>query len=134
VSEVRECAQSALDKVTTNVVPMVRKSDSYDVPEGFYGLVSRKDGETVRFRVDKPSEGRWRGYTFVKQLDDAGETPVRDASRRQMILRAIASDIRAAYARYGKETGICGCCGRKLTTKVSIKKGIGPVCEKRFSA
>lgn len=28
--------------------------------------------------------------------------------------------------------GVCGCCGRRLTTPESIMSGIGPVCEARI--
>lgn len=136
VSEVRQCAQGSPSKPVSNVVPMKRRDDSHDVPEGHYGLVSRSTGDTVMFRVDKPSEGRWRGYTFVKIWDDdAGDwVAVRAPEQRQSILSSIAQNVSAASKRYGVLTGVCGVCGHKLTTKVSRTKGIGPVCEKRLSA
>lgn len=37
-----------------------------------------------------------------------------------------------AVTDYGHLTNNCGCCGRKLTDPVSVERGIGPICEKRF--
>jgi hypothetical protein len=34
---------------------------------------------------------------------------------------------------YGRRTGTCCCCRRKLTNPVSIANGIGPICAQRFS-
>lgn len=31
-------------------------------------------------------------------------------------------------AQYGKITGVCAMCGRKLTNEESIERGIGPIC------
>ena len=35
---------------------------------------------------------------------------------------------------YGRRTGICCICGRFLTDEESVTKGIGPVCESKYSA
>lgn len=43
-------------------------------------------------------------------------------------LRRIAADPLQSALDYGKATGICSCCGRKLTNGVSIELGIGPIC------
>lgn len=43
-------------------------------------------------------------------------------------LRAATADPTAAAIRYGRETGKCSCCGRKLDRKDSIELGIGPIC------
>lgn len=47
-------------------------------------------------------------------------------------LRVIEADVHAAAIEYGKATGRCGCCGRKLTNPVSVERGIGPICEARY--
>lgn len=43
------------------------------------------------------------------------------------LLRIAENPLQAALD-YGKATGICSCCGRKLTNKLSIELGIGPIC------
>lgn len=43
-------------------------------------------------------------------------------------LDEIAVNPREAAIRYGRETGICACCGAKLTDPVSVAAGIGPIC------
>lgn len=47
-------------------------------------------------------------------------------------LAVIATDPLAAALRYGQRTGVCACCGRKLTNAVSIEAGIGPVCREKW--
>jgi hypothetical protein len=51
---------------------------------------------------------------------------------RETILGAATDPISAAI-RYGKVTGSCSCCGKELTVKESIERGIGPVCAKKFN-
>jgi hypothetical protein len=43
-------------------------------------------------------------------------------------LQALASDPTATAVAYGRETGVCSCCGRTLTDPESIARGIGPIC------
>ena len=47
-------------------------------------------------------------------------------------LRKIAENPRDAAVAYGRETGICSCCGRELTNKTSIEMGIGPICASKW--
>jgi hypothetical protein len=54
------------------------------------------------------------------------------ASETSASLIAIAADPRGAAIDYGRETGICACCGRTLTNKESIDLGIGPICLDRW--
>jgi len=58
-----------------------------------------------------------------------------NGSYRQTIyekLCIIEQDPYNAVTRYGKETGVCCCCGRTLTDPVSIDAGIGPICAGRY--
>jgi hypothetical protein len=41
---------------------------------------------------------------------------------------SISNNPRKAIINYGLETGECSICGRELTDKASIKRGVGPVC------
>lgn len=48
------------------------------------------------------------------------------------IIMGAASDPLNAAIRYGKVSGSCSCCGRELTRKDSIERGIGPICAEKF--
>lgn len=85
------------------------------------------DGVLGFFKVDCPTEGRWAGYVFVKQMASDTEYPVR-GTRRGVVLDTIAADPQAASVRYGQEIGACGVCGRTLTDEDSRTRGIGPIC------
>lgn len=49
------------------------------------------------------------------------------------LLTEIAADPLAAATKYGRDTGTCSCCGKKLTDAKSIAGGIGPVCRKKWN-
>lgn len=44
----------------------------------------------------------------------------------------VAADPLGMARLYGKQTGICSCCGRELTDPVSVANGIGPICESKW--
>lgn len=48
------------------------------------------------------------------------------------LVREIAASPVESARKYGRDTGTCSCCGRKLTDAVSIANGIGPVCESNW--
>jgi hypothetical protein len=112
--------------------------DLTDVPSGVYMV---PDGDTqLRVRVRHVQKGSWTGWTFV---DDGAEYGSRSGYGRQDPagkytgkvqdqLRAITADPQEAMARYGRETGQCGVCGRPLEDPESVARGIGPVCAKKF--
>lgn len=100
------------------------------VPAGRYAIETG-DGATnalAFYKVDRPTEGRWAGYVFVKLLVSDNEQRLsREASAT--VLRNIAAvGAQAASARYGHEIGECGVCGRTLTNDESRARGIGPIC------
>lgn len=99
-----------------------------DVPAGRYAITSEQDGTLHFFRVDRPTEGRWAGYVFVKRQAGDDLFPVKNSEQRANILRIIAQDPQVAMLRYGQEIGACGHCGRTLTNEESRERGIGPVC------
>jgi hypothetical protein len=101
-----------------------------DVPEGRYAV--ELDGVLKFYKVDKPTEGRWAGRTFVKVQASDTEYPVRAAESRRKVLETIAVDPRGALQRYGRELGHCGVCGRTLTDQESRAIGIGPICRENF--
>lgn len=98
-----------------------------DVPAGHYA-VTGEDGTTDFYRVDKPTEGKWAGRTFVKlQLGENYER-LSQANTRTVLAKIEVDGPREAAIRYGKELGKCAICNRTLTNNESIERGIGPVC------
>ena len=96
------------------------------VANGRYAI--NVDGKLRFFHVNTPSEGRWDGYTFVKEFIGGGnEFPIKGRESRNRILGLISQDS-DSLARYGRELGVCGVCGRPLTDTPSREAGIGPVC------
>jgi hypothetical protein len=77
--------------------------------EGDYGMKPKYLGKVTRTALDS-------------RLSD---------TVKEVILGA-ASDPLTAAIRYGKVSGSCSCCGRELTVKESIERGIGPVCATKF--
>ena len=57
--------------------------------------------------MDRPEDGKWAGYVFVKQQASDDLYPVKGA-RRDEVLARIAVDHRAAMVLYGHELGACG--------------------------
>ena len=50
---------------------------------------------------------------------------------RETIMSAASDPLNAAI-KYGKVSGSCSCCGKELTVKESIERGIGPICARKF--
>jgi Family of unknown function (DUF6011) len=101
------------------------------VGEGRYFIVDPTNGEERFFKVDKPTEGRWAGYTFVNVQASDDFYPVRDREHREEILAEIAKDPVKAMNEYGIRLGYCGRCGRTLTNIDSRLRGLGPICAGR---
>lgn len=103
-------------------------NDLPDVPAGRYAV---EIGDKLRFfHVNRPTEGKWHGYTFVNEQAGPELFSIRDRKRSAMILDTIKKD-EGALARYGQELGICGMCGFELTNELSREIGLGPTCRKK---
>ena len=104
-----------------------------DVPAGRFAIASKGDNDLMFVKVDRPDEGKWAGYTFVKiVVGGHDDTPVRDFDRKCDILqRIVDAGFEQASALYGRELGHCGRCGRSLTDQESRNYGIGPECRKK---
>jgi hypothetical protein len=99
-----------------------------NVPEGRYA-VRNAEGVVKFYKVDRPTEGRWAGYVFVKVQASDDLYPVKGKGPREAVLAAIAeAGVEASMTLYGRELGKCGHCGRTLTDEDSRARGIGPVC------
>ena len=77
--------------------------------EGNYGLQPKYLGKVTRTSIDS------------KFSDTVRET-----------IMGAANDPLTAAIRYGKVSGSCSCCGKELTVKESIERGIGPICARKF--
>lgn len=100
------------------------------VPAGRYA-VATDDGavnELAFYKVDRPTEGRWAGYVFVKHLVGGDEQRMSFAASKAVLQKIAQAGAEQASIRYGHEIGECGICGRRLTNDDSRERGIGPVC------
>lgn len=114
------------------------------VPAGKYAV-----GD-VMVLWDKPEQGRYAGFVFVKTLTMVGDPEVEKVSfiegRRVAIfnpnsregvkvddshagvIAAIVADFTAAAVAFGRASIHCSFCGRPLETKASRHVGYGPKC------
>lgn len=82
------------------------------------------------FQVNKPTSGRWGGYTFVATvptIDGIAPEPVQ-GQQAVFVLNAIEENRRGSAGIYGRMTGHCGLCNKRLSDPASISLGIGPEC------
>lgn len=95
------------------------------------------------FEVSRaPDHGKNAGALYVKATDDtylgkivAGRyLPTSEAERDGLVARVVEAmnDPLALAVAYGRRTGNCSCCGRKLTDPVSVERGIGPICAESY--
>lgn len=117
----REAARQRYAAWRTIPVFGSRNRGYYAVPRG---------GVLEFFRVERPTEGRWAGKTFVKrQASDSFDKMEWGESGE--VLDAIAADPERAGRVYGQEIGRCFRCHRTLTTEESRARGLGPDCAAR---
>lgn len=87
-----------------------------------------------------PAHGSNPGAVYVKEKRDYigkildGKFYARRGVESETVQRLLQTleNPEAAAVRYGRMTGQCGCCGRELTNKESVARGIGPICAERF--
>lgn len=88
-----------------------------------------------------PDHGRNAGFLYVKAGGEyAGKiSPEGVFFKSNNTSESIVDDLKEfcqnpkeAAIKYGRKTGQCACCGRKLTNKVSIELGIGPICAENW--
>jgi hypothetical protein len=103
---------------------------NYTMPPGRYA-VQNDDEEWEFFEVSKPTEGRWKGYTFITLLvGSPGQyrKVKMGPERRNSVLRIIEANQKEAMLNYGQFSGVCGRCSSPLTDPQSLARGIGPKC------
>lgn len=96
------------------------------VAKGYYALET--DDGIKFYKVDRPTEGKWAGYTFLSAQASDDFWPIKNRDQKRAILESIAADPAEAGARYGREIGRCWKCHRTLTDATSRANGIGPDC------
>jgi|SRR5579859_995259 len=123
------------EQVQANNREHLRKNDPrlayWDLPTGKhrYAIDGADGRETDFYLVNRPTEGKWAGYTFVKMV--VGGRPsldIRSKGRLNEILTEIEKDWDKAGARFGIELGRCRHCGVHLTDETSRALGAGPDC------
>lgn len=123
-----DAARSAANDLPTFANARARAAD---IPDGRYA-VREADGTIKFYKIDKPVDGRWAGYVFLKVIASDNEFPIKLAARQMAVFDAILDATpQASMALYGHSIGQCGRCGRALTDPESIARGIGPVCAAR---
>lgn len=73
------------------------------------------------------------GYVIGKS-DAHGKLRITEHAKDPQIeiIKRIGQDVLAQAVEHGKRTGVCSCCGRRLTHKQSVELGIGPVCREKW--
>lgn len=107
------------------------KSESKpEVPAGRYALPGT-DGLVRFYKVDRPTEGRWKGYTFVKLLLGAPGHWREERINRSVessVLATIAKDPEGQARLFGRKTRTCGHCSSPLSDPQSRVAGYGETC------
>lgn len=101
-----------------------------EVPAGRYAIPA-EDGHFVFYKVDRPTAGKWEGYTFVKQLiGSVGDWEEQRLSRSMSdsVLARIAEDAEEAARMFGIKASACGMCGSPLSNTRSRAAGYGETC------
>lgn len=114
------------------------------IPTARYCVPSRNGGKLAFFNVQTVTEGKWAGWTFVKQVigghDDERVFTIRPNGTTSgqawvaPMLEDITADLDAARMRYVTELKRCWHCGRILTDVEEAKRngGLGPVCVNKY--
>lgn len=100
------------------------------IPAGRYAIVM--NSQLCFIVVDKPTKGKWAGYTFVATLEGDNRRRVKNPALRAEILGIILlTGVEAAAREYGHHRNECGFCRHGLTDAFSRYFGVGPVCRRR---
>jgi len=109
--------------------------DAETVPAGSYALEitdSAVGNDIAFYQVDRPTEGRWAGFVFVKLLVGGDEQRLSIPNQKAVLRKIAAVGAREASILFGIKTEKCGVCHTRLTNKDSREAGIGPDCRKKF--
>lgn len=130
--------EASMDEQVASPARRVREGNPgrapWKIQEGHYAIDGRDGRQTDFYRVDRPTEGKWSGWTFLKMVV-GGKPDVRVKSHDIIysVLEAIQKDPAKAAQRYGVELGQCSRCNRHLTDEVSRSLGMGPDCREKMA-
>ena len=105
---------------------------------GYKRPVYRAEGLKISLAPESSANA---GALYVKTAQDEYIGKVSDgkfygtnaaSEEHKRALTIIAINPRDAAIRYGRQTGNCACCGRALSNKESIDRGVGPICFERW--
>lgn len=101
------------------------------IPAGRYAI---RQNEVIKFyKITKPTEGKWTGFTFIEVQASDDFHPVRNlASRIGVLSEIVSAGVKESTLLYGTELGVCGVCSRTLTDEDSRAFGVGPVCRNKL--
>jgi Family of unknown function (DUF6011) len=117
-------ARKVIDFLMT--LPRAEIAGLEDAPRHMRYALRDEFGVVKFYQVDRPTEGKYAGWTFLDAVASDDTYPIKGASKRAILAR-IAADPEAAMRLYGAEIGRCGHCGRTLTSEWRLR-GIGPKC------
>jgi hypothetical protein len=101
--------------------------------QGFYAIPGRDGRELDFYYVQKPSEGKWSGWTFLKMVvGGKPNIPIRKWAIVRDVLSQISNDPARAAWLYGTNIGNCDKCNKHLTDATSRQHGRGPDCRKKY--
>lgn len=145
IAAIRRGMAKAAERAAERKAKQMETATEVDVSaiEALFDKARESGLKKLAFRTDRlhispaPAHGRNAGAIYVK---DRGEYAGKIVAGRFLALRSTAADVGdklvelaadpIGVARfYGRETGVCCCCGRELTDPVSVANGIGPICE-----
>lgn len=101
-----------------------------DVPEGHYAIPSLTGNNDLDFfRVDRPTEGGWKGKTYVKRvIGGKPDKNIRFSQYREVLQTILNTGIQESGMMYADKIGRCYRCNRHLTDEESRARGLGPDC------
>lgn len=113
-------------------VKSAKKCDKHEsVIAGRYALPA-DDGHVVFYQVDRPTEGRWNGYVFVKTLiGGVGHWttyPQKEAAGQNILERIEKFGVRESAQLFGWKAKHCGRCMSPLSQIQSRAAGYGAHC------
>ncbi len=83
------------------------------------------------FRVERPTEGKWAGKTFIKEQAGDAFYPIEPKARGYSYLTEIARDHEEAGRLYAFLLRKCYRCNRTLTLAESRERGLGSDCAQK---
>lgn len=107
-----------------------RREPLPDVPEGHYAIASLTGNNDLDFfRVDRPTEGDWKGKTYIKRvIGGKPDQNIRFSQYREVLHTILDTGIKESGMMYADKIGRCYRCNRHLTDEESRARGLGPDC------